>query len=270
MNDWTYRLENFSLWFQGGVRRNIIVLLGIAVILLFPMYLLGGLLAKFWDTIPANATRSDTALTINNVKIKKSEPIIARSQIIELINNENILYTSINNSVNKNIGFYPLVYNVQILDKQGAIITDETKISYLLPEEVKYVMANSNDGGSEIKISIDWDKTVSKKYNPNSINRLKTTKINIRNASVTDIGKDVKVYGILKNEENFGIQSLDVNYILRDARDNVVGIGTYQFNGLEPNKERELNVLFPKHKDKTATSLDLRYSINYLEPNNLR
>jgi hypothetical protein len=50
---------------------------------------------------------------------------------------------------------------------------------------------------------------------------------------------------------------------LRDSRDNIVGIGSYQFNGFAPNTEREIDLIFPKHKDKTATTLDLRYSINY-------
>jgi hypothetical protein len=264
MSNWSYRIENLSLWFQGGIRKNVLILLGVSLILLFPVYLVGNLGARIWDITPINLFKSDFGLVVNNIKLKRTDPAISKSQLIELINNENILYASINNSVNKNIGFSPLVYNVQILDKQKTIIKDEVKTTYLLPEEVKYISSNSFSGGDEIKIKIDWDKTITKKYNPNTPNKFKNAKINIRNSSVANLeNNNVRVYSILKNQENFEIKNLDVNYILRDSRDNIVGIGSYQFNGFAPNTEREIDLIFPKHKDKTATTLDLRYSINY-------
>jgi hypothetical protein len=269
-NNLQYTLENLSMKFHGGVRRTVLIFIGICLIILIPFYFLGQATATFWLNNKANQAK----IEYRNLQNPKSTNIynyqINRSQQVPLIGNETVLYTTINNQDNPNIGYNPLAYTVQVLDMEGKIIFSQRQQSYLLPGEVMYVVASpETPNGYEIKL-IKEPQTNPILFNPfanNFANILE--EIEIRNPLVNELDdNNLELSGIIKNNSLIEIRELEVLYIIRGNRDRVIGIGQRIITNLLPGEERQFFATYPKSKYRTPRSLDLRVRVNYLDDTN--
>jgi hypothetical protein len=63
---------------------------------------------------------------------------------------------------------------------------------------------------------------------------------------------------------------VDILYIIRDTRESVVGIGEYSFQGFFPDTERDMQLEYPKPLDRTASSVEIRVMVNYLDSSGIR
>ncbi|NJL97033.1 hypothetical protein HC766_01805 [Candidatus Gracilibacteria bacterium] len=260
---WQTRIERWSLYFQGGVRRAVLIFLGISILLLTPSYFFGQfssyLFGKTW--IDDNNTVNTKELVINDFEVSDT-------QIVELANNQKELYVSVNNKNNPTIGFAPWVYTVQILDDEGSIISQKTNNSYILPEENTFVVVRSeNNEGSKINL-ITEPSTNPVKYNPNN-NKLKKPNVKILNQRIINEkdNENLIIQGTFLNEDLVEIKTVNVLFIIRDNRESVIGIGTYSFNGFGPKSQRSFELEYPKPANRDPKILDLRWSVNYLDPN---
>lgn len=269
--DLQYKLESASIYFQGGVRRWIIIFLGILLVLLMPFYFAGQALATFWSSSDWNSE----SIFYKEIFEPKTVPIsdyrIDRSVSVPLGNNETVLYTTINNSKNQTIGYFPFVYRLQVLDATKKIVYESVETSYLLPGEVKYVIANpKNDQGYDLVVTTD-PRTQPVLFNPQADNLAKNVQVETRNPVVnnnTD-SDQLEVTALVKNKGLVEIRNLDILYIIRDARDRVVGIGEKQILNLRSGEERPISAMYPKPKYRTATRLEIRASVNYLDKENI-
>jgi hypothetical protein len=262
-----YNVENFSLWFQGGVRRGILIFFVVSLALLAPFYFLG----QFTSSLYKNVWFDSKNLFIpKTLDIKKYT--ISQSQVAPLINDQNDIYVSVDNKINPNIGYWPWVYTVQILDKNGTILSQETQESYLLPGDVTYIVGKNRDvGGTQIKI-IEEPATQSVYYNPEANSILKKPDIEVLSSGFTesDTNKnEINIYAYFKNNDFVTIKSVDVLYIVRDTQQAVVGIGTYNFRGFTPGSERDMKIPYPKPKERVAKFIELRWFVNYLDSNSI-
>ena len=268
--DLQYNLENFALWFQGGIRRWVLIFVGICVVLLAPMYFLGILLSNTWNTFPANANRFDNKNLLTKKVIPELDWTISKTQIVPLATGENVLYVSISNKANPLIGYFPFFYNIQILDKDGKAVFNQIQETYILPGSIRYLVVKSdNPNAAEVRL-VRSEKTVPVYYNPNS-KTVREADVRLVNQNLKDITftKNLEISATLKNFDKRQIKVLDVLYILRDARQSVVGIGTVQLTNLKPGDERSFEFFYPKPLERTATILDLQWSVNYLDTDNV-
>lgn len=264
-------VETASLYFQGGVRRGIIIFLGICLLFLEPVYFLGQLGATVWANSDFNPNKITSKQIVNQKLISETDFSIDRSQLVPLVGDETVLYTTINNRSNTLIGYWPFVYRMQVLDNKGTIVEEKIETSYLLPGEVGYVIANpGNDLGTRLVISPE-PETVPILFNPFGVSLRDRINVQVRNNSVTEIpnSDQLQITAILKNVDLVEIRALDILYIIRDSRDRVVGIGKYKIDYLAPGAEREFSLKYPKPKFRRAVRLDIRTFVNYLDKNSV-
>jgi hypothetical protein len=268
--DLQYNLENFALWFQGGIRRWVLIFVGICVVLLAPMYFLGILLSNTWNTFGGNPNRYDDRQILTKKSIPEQDWVISKTQVVPLATGENVLYVSISNKANPLIGYFPFVYDIQILDKDGKALFNETQENYILPGTIRYlVVKSSNPQAAEVRL-VRNTKTQPIYYNPNS-KTIREADVRLINQNLRDITftRDLEISATLKNFDRRQIKVLDILYILRDSRQSVVGIGTVQLTNLKPGEESSFKFLYPKPAERIATILDLQWTVNYLDEDNL-
>jgi hypothetical protein len=264
-------VETASIYFQGGVRRGIIIFLAICILFLVPVYFFGQLGATVWANLDLNPAKIQNKSIVSKKLISENSFSIDRSQLVPLVNDETVLYTTINNRSNSLIGYWPFVYRMQVLDNKGAIVEEKIERSYLLPGEVSYVVANpGNNLGTRLVVSPE-PETTPVLFNPFSISLRDRVNIQVRNNSVVEKENSdlLEIRAILKNVDLVEIKSLDILYIIRDSRDRVVGIGKYQIDYLAPGAEREFYLTYPKPKFRRAVRLDIRTFVNYLDKNSV-
>lgn len=267
VDEWQYRIENWSLYFQGGIRRGILIGVGLSVGLSVPVFFLGGLISDVY---------SNTWLNSNQLVINKDNsfvtPTFSETQVIRLSNGKSDLYATINNRTNETIGFYPYRYTVQVLNEFGVILEQRIENSYLLPGEVKFVVVNtSQPDATKLNIIPDESNIKAIQYNPQANTTLKAPNIQARNTEITELpdGQNLRVRILLKNDDIVFVNEVDILYILRDTRDSVIAIGTARFNGFTAGSERQVIVTIPKPMDRQVVTDDIRWSVNYLDPNSV-
>ena len=265
------QIETASLYFQGGVRRSVIIFAGVCIVLTAPAFFLGQSLSAIWSTLPANPDRIQNKNIYIQKILSENDYSIDRSQLVPLSKGGTVLYTTINNRQNQDYGYYPFVYRVQVLDIQNSIIYEKIEQSYLLPGDIKYVVvAPGDDRGVSLRVSTEPD-TRTLLYNPQAINLSKRINVEVRNPTVTDGDGEASLVlrATIKNNDIVRLKVVDLMYLIRDNRDRVVGVGQYKLENLQPGEEREFYLTYPKPRYRRATRLDIRTFVNYLDDNNI-
>jgi hypothetical protein len=265
------QIETASLYFQGGVRRSVIIFAGICIVLMAPAFFLGQSLSAIWSTLPANPDHIQNKNIYIQKILSENDYSIDRSQLVPLSTGGTVLYTTINNRQNQDYGYYPFVYRVQVLDIQNSIIYEKIEQSYLLPGDIKYVVvAPGDDRGVSLRVSTEPD-TRTLLYNPQAINLSKRINVEVRNPTVTDGDGEASLVlrALIKNNDIVRLKVVDLMYLIRDNRDRVVGVGQYKLENLQPGEEREFYLTYPKPRYRRATRLDIRTFVNYLDDNNI-
>lgn len=264
--DLEYSFENLKTTLKGGVRRWVLIIFGISILSIFPLYY-GGIWA-------AGITKNiwiDTQNKVTPKSITVNDYTVSQTQIVELANGETALYATVNNGLNTEVGFNPWVYTLQVLDAQGVVVFQEKRTSYLLPGETKYVIASDKQGRGRRIAVVKERETVTEPYNPFASETAKEPDISVPLSEIqpTADPNQMRIRALFRNNTNFYINNVDVTYIIRDSRQAVVGIGTYAFNGFESGTEREILVDYPMPKEREARTVDIRFTVNYLDKNSI-
>lgn len=266
------RLENIVLELQSGVRKWVLFVLGASILLSYPAYLAGIEISKLWFyKASINPYKLDNRQIVMDRKVMQNEVIVDTVNSVELINGQKVIYTFLDNRQNMNIGYNPFVYQLQIVDKDQKVLSDETRKTYLLPGQAKYISATTSllDAASILVKKLPESSFV--EYNPDANNFLKNPDIEIREKTVEPKDKDNLTLKVsLKNTTNLIIKDLDMIILIRDSLDSITGIQDYRISGFLPGENREIKIDYPKSKTRTAKTLDVRYSVNYLQRDSLR
>jgi hypothetical protein len=274
-----YQIENLGLWFQGGVRRNILIFFVACLIIAAPGYFLAGQLSKSWFTAPFNPWGLKSESIIKDKYIPEQKLEISNTQTLDLKDGSRQFYVSISNKLNPLIGYFPFVYDLQILDSNNQLIDQKTETRYLLPEQVRFAIWEQPDSrGTKLQVIINKDKTKLVYYNPNS------QTIKMPNLVVIDTGCKIRnqtpfmnVNFRAKNQSRFGVDNIDSVYLVYDSRGNIVGIGEFKFTDFKANEERTIDLpylqpkTFIENTNNTSCSplkIEVRLSVNFLDTGN--
>lgn len=264
--------EFLSNTFRGGVHRWIFIYLIVGLILIFPFYLLGQLGSRLWYQLPANPAHFVNKELINKDYLTKNDGSLKFDEVgvSELLGDQKLLYTFANNQGNKNFGYDPFVYKAQVLDENGKILSESTESTYILPGEASFISTYSdNPAAVNLKI-IQLPQTKQIQYNPLANPLLKKIQLDVRDSSVTELDQsNLSLKASFKNINKLQINKIDAILIVRDSQDGIVGAKNFSFNNLVPGEERAIDLQYPKPKDKNAISIDVRYSVNYLNKENI-
>lgn len=259
-------VERVTIFFKGGVRRSILIFCGICILLLYPTYYLGifssGLIRRTWI---------DEDLAIVPKTSVQADVLVSDTNIVELVDNQRDLYLTLDNKENPNIGFNPYNYRLRVLDEQGLVVKDETRQSYILPGDIKFVTTRDETGRG---VTLDLEvlpTTQAVDYNPIKNPFQILPDVEIINEVYRQIDQDtLEVSALLANRDKFSIGEVEITYILRDRREQITGIGTVFFNGFAPDTTRDFFVEQPIHSELDVQFVDVRWSTNFLDDDNLR
>ncbi len=256
------------MYFQGGVRRSIIIFAIILLICIFPVYYLG----KFASGLSAKSYLNLNSFAVDP-KIQTYDYEIGKTQRAELKDGTSVLYAAIRNKKNRDVGFSPWNYSIQILDKDGAVITPkEVFSSYLLPDDNKYIVVQSPTNGVDMQI-IEEVGTQKLNYNPNANPLLTVPNVTVQNnqVQVDAQSQTMTVSALLRNEDKRTVETIEVTYFVRDTQGSILFIGTSSFNGFGAGTERDFKIKnLPLPTNGTPRSVDVRWSVNYLRAGTIK
>ena len=263
------QIENISIWFQGGVRRSVIIFSIIVICLLVPIYFLGIFSSSSWFRLFVNPNKLDTASYYIPKFIPQNPLIISPTQTVPLKDGSNELYFSINNKENPEIGFYPFVYDIQVLDKGGAAINQETRSTYILPGDTRYITYKSQDGRADKLIINQSDRTVPIYYNPLS-KKLKKPDLAISNEkyNIRTFTNYMTISFTLKNRDKVNIKNVDVIFTVRDKQDSIIGVGDFAVSDVKPGEQRDVDIPYTQHLDRMPATIEIIPLVNFLELDN--
>ena len=135
-------ISSLSIYFRGGIRKVILIIGVVALMLIYPLYLLGSASAGLYKSV---WFKGDKIVQAVNDQAKNYQ--IGETQTLPLANGQQDLYVSIDNKINQNIGLNPWVYDLQVLDANDVIIKQNTVRSYLLPGSTTYIVASNVEIG---------------------------------------------------------------------------------------------------------------------------
>ncbi len=261
-----HAVENFSIFFQGGVRRKILFFLGICILLLAPFYYIGQFTA-----VGVRQLWIDDTLTINPKNFTFETPTIGATKKAFLANGQQDMYVEVDNKINRTIGFYPYEYSVQILDREGSLIKEEQRKEYILPEDIKLIAIRDESGRGETLNVLEKSGTTPINFNAAANPLQRTPDVEVTNQSVEEISGDrYQIKALLNNRDKQRIERIDITYFIRNRRQEVIGVGTGSFNGFTSGSNRSFEAIHPKSVDDEAALVEIRWSVNYLDENSLQ
>ncbi len=210
-------------------------------------------------------------------KMITAEPyVIGPTQVIDLVNGQKVLFVSVNNKVNPNVGFFPWVYTYQVLSETGEVLEQRTIFDeFLLPDEQTYIVVyTTNPRAARLRIQLDEINSILIPHNPDSPNFSQPPKIVQRQATLTENpnGDSYKINILFRNDDRFDVKQIDVIYLLRDQNGEVVGINKSILTGFLAGTDREIPVVdLPKPKKQLDRKpfLEVIVRINFLNPETL-
>ena len=261
---------------KAGAKKWVLIAFGVVLVLTYPVYLLAIEGTKFWFyNVPFNPQKYVNKQFVNSKNLIKAEVEIVGSNYVDLVDGRRLIYTFIDNHNNKNVGFDPFTFKKQLLDNKNQTVEESFGKVYLLPGQTQYIFDyTQNLDATTIAIQKQAD-SVQVDYNPDANYLLKMPEFDIRQSLVEDSTEQgeqnlLKIKASIKNTTKFRYKKVDLVMLIRDTLDSIVGVQNYSFNEFLPDEEREIRLTYPKPIDKTAKSLDVRYSVNFLDPSNIK
>jgi len=262
-----FQIESFLLYVKRDVRNRFWIILIVSLVLAYPFILLGGVSSSLFR---AGDLQFQSIVSLKNVQ--QQNYVISEVQAVDLVGGQKLLYATINNKQNTQVGFWPWVYEFEVLDSSQNVLEKQRINSYLLPEEVKFVtVTTSKTGADSLKISEIPSQTQAVIYNSQASQVLQMPNISLlRNEVLQASAKNSQISITLRNDDNVFIEALDVLYLIRDSRGAVIGAETTRLNGFAPATTRDISLNYPQATDRIARTVEVRWSVNYLDSSQIR
>lgn len=261
---------------KAGAKKWVLIIFGITIVLSYPIYLLTIQVTKFWfNNVPFNPQKFVNKQFVNSKNQENIAVQVVSSSYIDLVDGRRLIYTFLDNHNNKNTGFDPFVFKKQLLDSKGQIVKDSFDKVYLLPGQTQYIFDYSENLDA-VSIAIQKQpESIQVDYNPFASEFLKMPEFDIRQSLVEESQEQgeqnlLKIKASIKNTTKYRYKKVDFIMLIRDTLDTVTGVQSYSFSEFLPDEEREIKLTYPKAIDKTANSLDVRYSVNFLDSSNIK
>jgi hypothetical protein len=272
----TFNFEAILSELKAGAKKWVLIAFILVLVLCYPVYLLSIQATKFWFyNIPFNPQRFVNKKIVKTKTDTKIDVTTVNSNYVDLVDGRRLVYTFLDNRNNPNAGYDPFIFKKQLVNSTGSTVQESFDSVYVLPGQTRYIFDYTDD---EEVVSINIQKqndSIQVEYNPDANEFLKMPEFEIRQSLVEESKnpneKDLlNIKASIKNTTKFRYKKVDFVMLIRDVDDYVIGIQNYSFNEFLPNEEREIKLAYPKTRGKAANSLDVRYSVNFLDSSNIK
>ncbi len=171
---------------------------------------------------------------------------------------------------NDEIGASSFAYAVSLKDGTGATLASRSGMSYILPQENKYILelnleTSARPATAMFEISeVEWERFSGYQEKPN---------INIYQKRYDRISSGAgfgEAYGLLSNESPYDFRSITVKVILRDQAYNPLAFNVTEMRTVQSNEERDFRLIWPNaffgtvEKVEMEVDADVYHSENFI------
>ncbi len=198
---------------------------------------------------------------------------VGDTRVIDLVNGQKILYVTISNKANPDVGWFPWVYSYQVLAENGEVLEQRTRQNqFLLPGEETFIIVYTNNERAEsLRIQPNNIDSRLVPHNRDSPNFLQQPDVSLRSVEITENenGNSYRVLLLFSNNDRLDVNQMDFTYILRDRAGKIVGINSSVIAGFLAGTERgfvENDQPKPQRALERTPVLEGIIRINYLDP----
>ena len=261
-NSLTYRLYKWRIDKIFGIKKIVWFFLILMSVTLIPTLLLGQFIGK---TV---FSKSSAEIEYKTSDLKPDLDI--ETDVYSYRGNERGYIAIINN--NSDIGYYPWVYTLQILNNRDEVVSENIKSSYLLPNRTNYIVTNIVDSEG-IKINVVTDEELSQAINfdldNSTLSELPEVKLqSTGKATLADNNTNILVDFDIQNKSIYKIKEVDLVYNIRNKDDRIIASGKYRVRDLISDEVRNVSLKHPNPKLGTELLIEVIPYTNYLDPNN--
>ncbi len=172
---------------------------------------------------------------------------------------------------NPNFGLAQINYTFEFYGGNSELLKEQKGRSYLLPNEIKYLIeANVSVGQpvAQTRLKIEtpdksqWQKVRPEYTPPRLFVQNRTFKFLENQPSVAEVS------GVIKNDSDFDLESVDVSVVLFDADKKVIGLNKTSAKTVLAGEERYFSVLWFDPLPSTIKSFDILLETNLFSDEN--
>ena len=197
--------------------------------------------------------------TLQDVKIIWSKSFLIKDNIYD--------FAAQIENINPNYGAKSLIYEFKAYDNSGNMIAGKKGSTFILPNEKKYIVEpfiKSQKLISKIELSLERPTWLELKEFEGSSFFVKEQQINYPQ----DLSAVVEASGVIENKSSFDFNTVNVNVILLDSRDEAIGVNKTEIKTLLSGEERFFSTRWFSKINETIVSVDMETETNVFANDN--
>ncbi len=189
---------------------------------------------------------------------------------IEAVRNQNNFYdlaAKIKNP-NQNYGSGEVPYQFKIYDRDNNLITEISGQTYILPNQTKYLITarvEVNRSLKRINLSfgeIDWQKLSDAEMPQLAIQQKEYHQLKESEPGFS------QVRGVLVNKSSFDFEQVDIDILLYDSLNKLVGVNRTEIKTLLSGQERDFFATWFSEIDSQVVFVEMEAETNIFDPDN--
>lgn len=169
---------------------------------------------------------------------------------------------------NQNYGSGIVSYQFEVYDSSGGLITKHSDLTYILPNQTKYLIQTKIEiprSFSRVEISfgnVQWQK----------LTDYESPQLIVQEKEYRLLGSGESGFsqarGVLTNRSNFDFEKIDVDVLLFDSFNRLVGLNTTEIRTLLTGQERDFFATWFNQIDAQINSVKIEAETNVFNPDN--
>lgn len=189
---------------------------------------------------------------------------------IEPVRNQNNFYdlvAKIKNQ-NQNYGSGKIPYQFKVYDKSNNLIAGIPGQTYLLPNQSKYLVKAKIEAVNSIgKINLSFGEAEWRKMDDYEVPQLAVQQKEYYRLKEPEPGFS-QVKGVLVNRSNFDFEQVEIDVLLYDSLNKLVGINTTEIRTILSGQERDFFATWFNEIDSQVVSIEIEAETNIFDPDN--
>ncbi len=197
---------------------------------------------------------------IKEIEILKTEAILNKDNFYDL-------FAQIKNP-NQNYGSGKISYQFRIYNSDGDLINKQSGQTYILPNQIKYlVYPKVNIPYLFNRVEISFDNVEWKKLDNYQVPRLIIQQREYRLLEETEPGFS-QTRGVLVNKSSFDFDEINIDILLFNSFNQLVGLNTTELRTLLSGQERDFFTTWFNQIDGEVTSIQMEPETNLFDSDN--
>jgi hypothetical protein len=270
LESWDVNLERWRFQSILGIRKIVWFYCVICVLLTLPTGIIGQVLANVLTPRVSN-------ILVQTKQISHPVFTIEPDDAVQYEGNKRGFFATVSNqssTVNTGIGYSRWVYRFALYDINGKALITGRNTSFLLPEDTTYIVGPVTDEqGLKFEINTVKEASTPVEFALATSNLVEIPRVFVTNTVKPETSVDnpntVQIKFSIENTSVYNIKETECIFIIRDRDSKIIGIGRYITENLASKEIREVNLQYPKPTLGNSDQLEVKTSINYLDPENL-